>query len=373
MNLNHRVADRKDQHHISNIIHVISYPLSWMIPLVIIGINIYHAANFFGGEWQIGNFSTDVVPFLSSLIASILNTTAAIVMSQIVLLGFVFGPISLYFFTLATTKRYLPSIVTALLVSLPLVPWSSQIPERLDLAVNYNDGAHIIGLSFVMLVAYLFLKYDRWGKTSDLIWFCLGILGLTLISFFSIQISTIFMLTVAMSEALVDHGKMKLKRLLIGLSATAVIVILVYNFSLVHMLTAPEVFSAEAVLGNMLPLSFVIFPILGTFAFLIFDRRPSLQPLFIAFFSMIIFSMLHFIRITFVDIPMFDQDRYAAELSFGRSLFIGIMTMLIFEMIRSGRIGKNNPVLYQHRSVIAFILVGSFIIILLGLNLIPRS
>ena len=104
------------------------------------------------------------------------------------------------------------------------------------------------------------------------------------------------------------------------------------------------------------------------------SRRPQLQPLFLSLAYSINFGLLHFVRASFVDIPVFDQDRYVAETSFANSFLLSIIFMWLFDFVRAGKFINKFPLVYRWRNTIAFSLTGVIILALIAsIIFIPRS
>jgi hypothetical protein len=125
---------------------------------------------------------------------------------------------------------------------------------------------------------------------------------------------------------------------------------------------------------NLIPLSFFIFPVFGTFAFLIFDRRPKLQPLFISLSLTVFFGLIYLVRTNLVDITLSDNGRFGAELTLALSFFWGIVILWIFELIRSGKLLEKKLVMQKFHNELSYIFVTVIFILIIGVFLfIPRS
>ena len=366
MNFNHRLAQGQGTNHQTiSMIQQIQKPLVWLIPLLLVIISWWKVLGFFGKEWEIGAFSTSFVPLVAG---------SALIKSSIVLLGYVFGSFTFYNFVYNVTKRHLTSLIVGLLTLLPLSLFSAQAPERLMLALTAQDGAHILGFSFVPLTAIFYLYFLRTGSKKHLLLVIIGEIIVSLISFFAQYILIFFYVFITLSEILISEGGIKLRRFGQLLVIHVLISLAVYNVSLWGILVSESGRTTMAVLTNLLPLSFFIVPVLGTFAFLIFDRRPSLQPLFLAGGLTLIFGLLHFVRISFVDSPILQQDRYAAELSFARAFLIGIIVTWVFDLLRGGKFIGKYPLLYNNRTLVAFTVVLIFLTVVgMALFVIPHG
>lgn len=373
MDLTHRVANQKSAT-TPTVLHKITAPLTYLIPLGIVGLSFYQVWPYFGDKLDTGTLSLVFIPFIGQILSSLFSGKNNVFLSTIILIGYVFGPVSFFMYVWFVTKRHLPAIIAALISLLPLFPFSPHVPERLSLALVDRDGGHILGLTIVPWIAIVYHLYLRsgqvkWQYVAALLSFIVG-----LISFFTFTISLVVLFYVSISEALVSEGRVKMKRFAILAVVIVAILGLVYNVSLFSMLASNSGRATVAVLVNFLPLTFFIVPILGTFAFLIFDRRPQLQPLFLSLALTVTFALLHLVRTSFVEVSLFDRDRYAAELSFSAATLVGVLVLWIFELMRQGIFVTNIPTLLPFRRQVAIGIVGILVCILLAaFFFIPRE
>jgi len=374
MNLNHRLAAGKGLSGVELVMYRVRGPASYLIPFVILALSWWRALEYFGEEWQVGTFSTAFFPYVTRLVSSLFSIDQSVVVSQLVLIGYVLTPLSFYVFVYALTKRHLPSALTAVLMILPLNIFSTTAPERLILALTAGDGAHILGFTFIPLVALLFFTYIRSGKISVLIGLGLVDVVLALTSFFAQFILFFVCLFITISEVLVGQGRIKFTRFGLFFAVYILVAVVIYNISLLGIIVSETGQTTLAVLANLLPLSFFLVPVLGTFAFLIFDRRPTLQPLFLALSFFVVFGLLHLVRISFVDIPILQQDRYAVEVSFGQSFLVALLITWIFDLLRAGKIIERTPQLVANKTLVAYAFVGTCILFIsFSILFIPHS
>jgi hypothetical protein len=107
-------------------------------------------------------------------------------------------------------------------------------------------------------------------------------------------------------------------------------------------------------------------PVLITFGYLLFDRRPNLQPLFIASFCTIAFFIITALGGN--SVPS-NPDRYKAELGiatsfFGAFLFVQLLEFVKFSFLKQKVSGKVGSFLADSLSPIfgiVFLLVGLLI------------
>lgn len=374
MNLNHRLADHRTAHPASFIAQLITYPFGYLIPFILLSLCIWVIRPYVGEGWNTGSLSVVFLPFIGNFLRQVLTPEDNVILSVIILVFFALGPVSLYMYVLYITRRHLAAIIAGLVAILPLSPFSQNPSERLLLAITEGDGAHIMGLTLIPLLAITYHLYLRTGKNN---WQMISLFGgvvLGLISFFAYTISLIFLFYISCSEALVAEGRVKLRRFLISSIIQLGVFTVVYNLSLFTMLTSDAGQSTIKVLLNLIPLTFFLVPVLGTFAFLIFDRRPQLQPLFLGLMFTITFGILHLVRVSLHEVTLFDQSRYAAEVSFSVSFLYGILGIWIFEFVRRGKLPIRTPITEKQRLLVGYGFVGLVIVVLLtSLFFIERS
>lgn len=361
MNLNHRVADIHLKSSLDVVLHKIEYPLNIMIPVCVLSLSIWSLWVYAGQAWDVGTFSTALLPILTNALAEVFHVEHNIMLSYFVIGGVTIGPLAFYLYAYLMTHRHLPAVITALLTIAPLLPFSAYSDGRTLLALTSGDGAHVAAFSFIPLASIAFLRFLQTGSLKNLSIFISLVLVPIFLSFFSLFILFIFLIFSTISEILVGQGRLKILRFLKAGGILLILAILTYNISLVGIFMSGESQLTVLELLNLLPLSFFIVPVLGTFAFLIFDRRPNLQPLFLALSFLVTFGLLHFVRISFIESAIFRQSRYKAEVAFAVALTAGLVLMWTFDLIRAGKLLKRMPFLNAYRTLVAYLLVAVFI------------
>ena len=374
MNLDRRVAQGQGLTGLNLAMHTLEYPLQLILPLVILALSIFSVWPYLGDVWQVGSFSTRFWPILSGWVGQIFQIPQDTILNWFVILGYILGPVVFYEMVYAFSGRHLPAFLTGLLTILPNTPFANTAPERLRLVLVEQDGAHILGLTLLAWIAVVYLRYLRKGKMLTLGLFGLLVSFLASISIFTVTLLLVFMVFECISEILVNEGRIKLKRFGLSLVVVAAVVVAVYNVFLWSIIVSNEGREAWAVVWNLFPMSFFLLPVLGTFAFLIFDRRPNLQPVFIALSLAITFGLLHGMRSNVTSLSVVDPDRYIAEVSMASAFVIGIVVTWIFDFLRGGKGLSRWPKLMANRLRLAFGLVLSLLVILVALIIfIPRS
>ena len=362
MNLSHRLADGSSVGFVNLRFLQLKY-LNLIIPFFILVLSVYSAGPLFGEVWETGGLSIVFVPLLGPLLMEVFEKPN-LILSSLVLIGYALGPVFFYLLVYAITKRNLTALLTSLLMLLPLIPIATLSPARLVHAIIENDGGHIAGLGLSAAALVLFFHFIRTADKKSLIFFLLIAMITGLISFFSILILFIFMTFVTVSEILIGQGKLKLKRFISAVFLLGVGLVVVYNISFLRFIFSEQGGASFTVLSNLIPMTFFLVPVLGIITFLIFDRRPVLQPLFLVCAFLITFGLLHFIGVVILESALFNQQRYTAEAEFAVNFFTAFVLTGIFDLLRVGVFVKRFALVYRLRNEIAF---GSMITIILFL------
>lgn len=303
--------------------------------LFLVGLNFRFAFPFF--EYHFKHFfSAPMIPFLARIVSFVSRSPLETTTSTVVLVFYILGPLTLYFFVKEITGRLLPAVWAALLFSSPI--FRSKLLEGLF----YGDGAHLAALTLIPLVCCLVLRFLKKGSFSSCILASLGIVLVALISPPGLFVCLGFLVIITFSEMLLAHGKLKLVRMMVLLILVAGLSAFWYNPGFVRLL----LFSKQGkeiltILFNLFPLLFFLVPVLGTFGFLLFVKKPFLQPLFIALGLTVVFFLVSFSgrlgSSFFVSYP----DKYWPELGLSLSFFSGIIMTGIFDFLRTrAKIGR---------------------------------
>lgn len=369
MNLNHRLAQGWAINTLSIVMHRIQGRPRYLIPFILVFLGLWSVKDYIGEVGQTGTLSLVLIPFIGEWLARTIIHEGRF-LSTLAILSYVGTSVTTYVYTYWLTKRHLAAFIAGLLFLLPLNPLSVSPDEHLMLGFAQQDGAHIIGFTLIPLVLILYLTFLRTETSRSRITFIILSLLVGLISFFSFTMLFIFTLFGMVSEMLVGAGRVKLRRSLVFFWVVAGI-IAVYNRALPPIIISEQGRIAVSVVVNVFPMLFFLVPVCGTILFLIFDRRASLQPLFLAIVSTLTFAVLHFVRTHIVDV-FIDQERFAVELSFSTAFLTGIIVTIIFDLLRSGFGLSRYPFLYAYRTRIAFgsmfVVIGVLIASLLLIN-----
>lgn len=246
----------------------------------------------------------------------------------LVLVAYIFGPVFFYFYVWEITHRRLVSLFASLIYTLPTF--------RLSQALFFNDGAHIIALTIIPLTLVFLLRFLRKPTVKSAIVSILTITSVVLLSPFGLFNLLIFIFTLTCSEMLLGKGRIKVFLSLLVLVATAGLSAFRYHPEFVV-----GVFQSEqgraifSIVWSLIPPSFFLVPILGAFTFLIFDRRPNLQPVFLASSQFFIFFLLFFIGTHTSSIYITAPNRFLPEISLSAAFLSALILVWIVEILKT--------------------------------------
>lgn len=275
---------------------------------------------------------------------------------------FILGPVSLYFLVREITGRRMSAMVAAILYSLPV------FASRFEAIVVLGDGAHIAALTLVPLAAYWLLRFLKRGSFHYAIGSSLSVLLVALTSPFGLFVLIGVLTVVTFSEMLLGSGRLKFMRLVLVLVFSGGLSAFWYNPEFVRLsLTSASGRAVMAALKNLIPLSFFIFPVLGTFGFLIFDKRAHLQPLFVALGLTVVFGLISFAG-GLAKFAVSSQSRYLPEVSMSLAVLWGVVGAFVYDMIRVLPQTRWFPVPLARRDTLQRGLFVGFIVIVLLLT-----
>ncbi len=191
-------------------------------------------------------------------------------------------------------------------------------------------------------------------------------LGTTIVALTSpigVIVLSIFMGAIAFSEMLLGQGRLKAVRFFVVLLLTVGLSAFWYNPRFVLLtIQSPQGQALIKTFLNLLPISFFLLPLLGVFGFLLFENRPNLQPVFIAFFLVIGFSLFSLGAGAVHPLP----SRFVPALGIALAYLLGILISLLFDFIRHSSKLKKLNLSRAGRRLIAFGLLGlTFVLIFL--------
>lgn len=310
---------------------------------------------FFAREFSFV-FSAPIIPMLASSLG-IFDVEFRLAARVILLVFYLFGPLTLYLFVRELTGRRLSAGIAATLYSLPV------FRSRFEAMTGSGDGAHVAALTLVPLAAYFLLRFLKKGSFSWSVATSIAVTLVALTSPFGLFVLLAVMVVITFSEMLLGMGRIKFMRLVTvllfagGLSASW------YNpeFVRLTLISAPGK-AVLAAIKNLIPLSLFSIPVLGAFGFLIFDKRARLQPLFVALGLTIVFSLISFAG-GLAKFAVSAQSRYLSEVSFSLSILWGVVGAFLFDLVMIVPVSRWIPVPQARRRDLQKGLVFLFVIV----------
>lgn len=284
---------------------------------------LYH---FFGQEDTFNVFSAPLVPVLADLTSVFAPYSFGV---RIWLLSFLLAfPLTFYFFIKELSGRKLVAFLSSLLSLLPL---GFFLPSRVKMGLLGEDGAHVASLTMVPIVCLLLLRFLRRGGFKSGV---LAALGFTLVALTSpLGLFTLFCfaLVVAFSEVLLGEGRLKILRFLTILFLVMGFSAFWYNPKFVILtLASPQGVLVKQTLFRLLPISFFLVPLLGTFGYLLFEQRSHLQPAFLAIFWTIGFGLLAL----GAGVPVSAPSRFLSGFGISLAFLLALLMVALFDFIR---------------------------------------
>lgn len=338
--------------------------LELAILTIIFLLNSYSIYHYFGTTTSSDTFfSGPIIPLLAKLITffgvPLINS-----FQLVNIMFFLLFPFSFYYLIKAITGRKISAFLSVLVASLPFYPLSK---TRVLAALNGMDGAHIASLALIclsILALYYFLKK---GGAKNLALTSLLSALVVLISPFGFLIYFIFSVLLTFSEVLLGNGRLKIFRLISALFFAITLVTFWYNPSfLFWMLTGDLGEEVRRTISKLIPISLFAVPTVTILGYLLFDRKPNLQPIFLASFFTI-----SFVLISFAGGGIFPShpSRYVPELGISLAYLISIILLKAYESL---------PFFNSHRLLAKGILTTVFISLVTGIilgkdNLIPNQ
>lgn len=252
-------------------------------------LNFYLIYPFFGKPAVATTFSGPVIPLMARIIEflGIPMTYAYQIVNIIFFLAF---PVFFYLFIKRVSGRKLVALLATLFASLPVYPF---VKIRIESAFFAVEAPHIASLTIMPLALFGLLSFLRQGGVRNMILANISSALVVLTSPFGFITYGLFSATTAFSEMLLGHGRLKFFRFLVVFVLAAGLSSFWYNPAFfTWMIAGPMGEEIRQTLAKLLPISFFLLPVLGAFGFLLFDRKPDLQPVFLASFYTLLFGII---------------------------------------------------------------------------------
>jgi hypothetical protein len=328
----------------------------YFLVVLLFFINLYSVSSYFGTTTYEDTFySGPIIPALAKLLE--LAGVPLVYGFQLVNIFFILLlPITLYMFVKLVTERKLIAYLAVLFASLPMYPFAS---VRIYSSLIGLDGAHISSISIAMLALMWLFKFIKQGEAKNLAFSSLFSSVVALMSPFGFSTFFIMSCILAFSEMLLGLGRVKFFRFISVMIFTASMISFWYNPHFAFwLLTGSLGEEVRRTVFNLLPISFFALPALGAFGYLLFDRRPSLQPVFLASFFSIAFCL-----ISLVGGGVFPShpSRYVAELGIALAMLLAVVIVKVTENLK---IFENKKMYFRFGIIVLF--AGLTTLIILG-------
>lgn len=306
-----------------------SAPLEGLGIIFILALTFYLIYPLFGDVAPPTSFSGPVIPLAAKAIEFFFATPLPYSLQIVYLVFFVVFPAAFYLFVKKVAERKSIAFMAVLFASLPiyLLAWS-----RVNAGFNTEDGAHIASLTLIPLSLLSLLNFLRRGGLKNLLFAALFSSAVVLTSPFGFFMFVILATITAFSETLLGSGRLKIFRFVVVFVVTAGLTSFWYNpqFS-ISLIFGPLGEEIRETVARLIPISFFTLPALGAFGYLLFDRKPNLQPVFLASFYTITFALIVWAGGGFFPSH---PSRYTPELGISASFLLAIGVVKLADYLR---------------------------------------
>lgn len=304
-------------------------PVEFLSVFLVFGLNLVMIFPFFGKPANSMSFSGPIVPLLAKGI-TLFKVPFPYAIQIVNIAFFLAFPLTFYFFVRGVGGRKFSAFLAILMASLPFTLFAK---TRAEYGIAGTDAAFIASLTILPLALLGLLKFLKNGGMESLAAASLFATVTALISPFGFFVYLVTSLITTFSEFLLGTGRLKLLRLLSVYLLAGSFCSFWYNPVFFYwMITGPMGEGLRAMLAKLIPISLFVLPVLGCFGYLVFDRKPNLQPLFLALFYSIFFALIVFAGGGFV---VSEEGRYLPVLGISLSFLFGILIVKLLEVLAS--------------------------------------
>lgn len=330
--------------------------------VVIFALNFYSVYSFFGTNAPENYFSGPIFPLLAKSI-ELFDIPLSYALQIINIFFFLIFPFSLYLFIRKVAERKMIAIMAVLIVSLPVFPFAL---VRVTSSIQGTDAAHIAALSVMPVAMVGLYSFLRDGGVDNLIITAVFSSIVALISPFGFLIYVVFASILTFSEMLLGKGRLKIFRIFVSLIFAGGLSSFWYNpgfFS--WMVIGPMGGDIRNMVAKLIPISFFSLPILGVFGYLLFDRKPGLQPVFLASFFTITFAV---IALAGGGLVPSHPSRYMAGFGISLAFLLGIVVVKSIDYLRVNKKLANKVLLRRilANGALTFVVVSLIVGIMMG-------
>lgn len=319
---------------------------------VLVSFNIYFLWPYIGSEYPLFNFSAPVLPLLARIIETLTPLSFMQGVGIVVLASFPLASVTWYFFLKRLSGSVLLGFISGLIF---LLPWF-YLP-RFALFWQRGDGIHALGFAILPLAGILYLKFLRSGSFNSFLTSFFGVSLISLVSPFALLNLYLLFLILTFTEMLLGQARLKILRFLaVCLFAQSFSAFWYHPRFLTSLFQSSHGQEAFSTLWKLFPISFFTVPVAGAFSFLLFDRKPNLQPLLFALLSTSIYLAMTIAENFGEYLVVSTPDRFFPEFYIGLSFLLTIIIAFVITLPKNGKLslGKIHPrlALLHHSSEI---------------------
>jgi len=314
-------------------------------------------------------YSGPIIPLLAKIL-ELVGLSLPYAFQALNILFFLLFPVTFYIFVKYLTDRKLIALTATLFASLPFYPFS-QI--RANATFLGGDAPHIAALAVTPLALYGLIAFLKNGGIKHFIIASIFSSIDVLISPFGFLTFAIFAGIAGFSEMLLGSGRLKFFRLISTFFVSASLSAFWYNPAFTYwIITGPMGGDFRFMITKLFPISFFVLPVLGSFGYLLFDRKPNLQPIFQASFFTIAFSL---IALAGGGIFPSHPSRYASELGISIAFIFGVILVKLIDYVRFLPAGKLSFVGFSNikSNLVADFAVVSLFVLLISVIIAGRE
>ena len=329
---------------------------------LVFSLNFYLVWPFFGTPAPDTAYSGPVIPLLAYLVRNF-DIPQAYAIQIINIAFFLAFPFTFYLLVKKLSNRKLVALLAAVLASLPFYPFAKL---RLENSLFGIESPHMAGLTLIPVAIYGLLSFIHQGGPRNLIIAAFSSALVALTSPFSFFTYSILAFITAFSEVLLGRGRLKMARLLAVFLFAGGLASFWYNPGFfLWMIVSPMGEDIRQTIAKLIPVSFFALPVLGAFGYLLFDRKPNLQPVFLASFYTIAFAMIVMVGGGFFPSH---PSRYAPELGLSLAFLLAISLVKFSDYIRLGQLFNFSPParLFLSQGIILLVFLAGILVIIKG-------
>lgn len=332
-------------------------PIEILGLLVIFIFNFYIIYPVFGTPAVETTFSGPLIPLLASSLGVFdIKEIFAVQIFNIVF--YLFLPLTFYFFVKKLSERKIVAFLATLLIS---VPFRLFAKSRIEYSILGIESPHIASLTIIPLSLLGLLAFLREGGLKNLTMTSVFGAIIALISPFGFFIYLIFAVITSFSEILLGSARQKVVRFIFVILITASLCSFWYDpVFFLNMVFGPAGEEVRITANKLIPISFFLFPVLATFGYLFFDRKPNLQPVFLAGFYSIAFTVIF---IAGKGIFPSHPGRYIPELGFSYSFLLAYLIYVLIQKVVNLSLLKNFLSSGFLLTLLTTLFIGSLILI----------